>query len=248
MANYTYVCKWDHKKVETSIPAEVILHLANLFEGSGIDSTFAKVDADYSIPYDSRADKYTIYDSIVGYLADNVHCLGDDAYHWQAAVNNELFTRAAARYLDSIRASITAHSNKALQAYLLPKVGEDRYMRVLDPSDLRDLVKLSQVGRSTNHGKPYQPITGSGLSARFRDAVCYAYEQASYADHSRYIVPMDVVGPVNLEVSRKNLNNFLWSLKTHNGFAGSGCTWSGSLFEHDGQYIMVLDCRASISD
>jgi len=132
------------------------------------------------------------------------------------------------------------------------------------PADLSDLVKTamtdrrypSETGRENRDGSrmligpsPYQPKPGCNLRMKLKQAVQFEYQQASYADHTRYVIPVEAKGEVgDLNVCRQNLRDFCEALRTHTGLAGSGCTWSAELVETAEGLVVMLDCRASICD
>lgn len=174
---------------------------------------------------------------------------------WELDVSQVQGERAQAAYNAKRRATYEAQK-EPIRSFLLAELdaGNDRYMRDAEPRDLTDLAKTARQDRRQTlevRGKktlvgpmPYAPESGCSAKLHLKDAVCYAYEQASYADHSRYAVPVTIEAGADPVVCRRNLGRFMEALRTHNGYAGSGCTWSAEL--RDG--FVLLDCRASISD
>lgn len=157
---------------------------------------------------------------------------------WSLDVWAVLSERAAAKHKESLAASIAAVANRPIRERLMAMLLAGREHMV--KAERRDLSELRPVRSFTAKG---------GCTARMKlgQAVIYAYEQASYADHSRYLIPVE--GEVgDLGVCQSNLHAWCEAIRSHNGMAGSGCTYSALLVvTPDGAYV-ELDCRASISD
>lgn len=230
-----------------------IHEIADMFQAAGIDSPFA---IDYQAAGSFREANPG---APIDYNDFRAHDrLGLDPAelpeHWMTDVHDILSQRRAAALSAEVEDFIRSSAPEALRDFLLTN------RRVLchrpKPADLRDLAKLAaqdltQEGtQGRRYGKPaYQPEPGCNLRLKLREAWSYDYEQASYADHSRYIVPVEVQGEIgDRAVCNRNLRAFCQALRTHNGFAGSGDTWNAELIERDGTFLVILDCRSSISD
>ena len=99
-------------------------------------------------------------------------------------------------------------------------------------------------GRRSNEWfrKPYAPAGQARLHLAL--ATSERYTQSSYSDDSVYAIPYS--GTITPE-STKRLNDFFWAASNHDGFAGSGCTWSLSSIDQN-RRVVLAHCRASISD
>lgn len=108
-----------------------------------------------------------------------------------------------------------------------------------------ELVNLSSLRPVS--GRAYKPEPGCTMRLKLAEAVCYDYEQASYADHSRYVIPVEGE-PGDPAACARNLGRFCEAIRTHNGMAGSGASWTMALEQEPGGWVVVADCRASIAD
>lgn len=116
----------------------------------------------------------------------------------------------------------------------------DRQERGLRAPELRDLTGLKPV-------RPYTPRGGCGARLMLSKSILYRLSQESYADHTGYLVPVE--GEIlDADICRSNLAGWCEAIRTHNGFAGSGSSWTATLvIDPDGAYV-ELDARHSISD
>ena len=158
---------------------------------------------------------------------------------WVIDVRQVLDERARAAHAAAmLDAAAHFDTTPAIRARLIAEAG-GRYFRA---PEVRDLSRLLQPVRA-------YPAPSGACTARLqlRAAVSYAYEQASYADHSRYLIP--VAGAIgDLAACRQNLASWAEAIRTHTGMAGSGCSYSATLVVTDDGAYVHLDQRASISD
>lgn len=169
---------------------------------------------------------------------------------WTLDVSHVLDERRAAKRIANIRASYEAVEHAAIREYLLNRIDstDARYLRAAEVRDESELCKLASAPDPTNKKPAYQPNPGCKARLKLKQAVMFYYEQASYADHSRYAVPVEFEGTPDPAACAANLGKFCAALRTHNGFAGSGCTWTAELITNSTGSFVVMDCRASISD
>jgi hypothetical protein len=151
---------------------------------------------------------------------------------WQVQDERARAKRAA----DLLAAAEAFEAPPAIKRRLVKAVSE----RGFEAPERSDLTRLRPA-------RPYTPKGGCAARMKLAEAVRFSYRQESYADHSTYLVPVE--GEItDAQACRSNLAAWCESIRTHNGFAGSGSTWSASLvIEPDGAYVEI-DCRASISD
>jgi hypothetical protein len=156
-------------------------------------------------------------------------------YDQGCAVGAELHRRKVVAAINALNAP------EAVKTYLLANAN-DRHAQVPEPCDLRGVTRRALLTTS-QYGKPRAAWTShGGCRLQMTSALVFSHEQASYADHSRYIVPFT---GTPTEESTKRLTEFFCRADTHTGLAGSGSNWSVLSIE-DG--FVVVDCRASICD
>lgn len=237
---FEYQGSYDYQKRTSVVTREQADHIADLFESEGIDSPFA---SEWNGPKDANGRPEMTY---LSRPAITSAVQGFDSM-WTCDVHHVLSERRKAKHFEEIRAAQGAVANAAIRAYLLA-LDPVHYLRAPEVRDLSDLAQLAMRGNLGN-GKPvYQPEPGCKARLKLKEAVSFWYEQASYADHSRYAVPVELAPDADMTVCRRNLGRFMASLRTHNGYAGSGCTWSAELITTEAGAFVVMDCRASISD
>ena len=113
--------------------------------------------------------------------------------------------------------------------------------------DLRYLLTMNnRDGNRVN--SVYKPDPRCTLRLKLSDAIQIDYEQASYADHSRYVIPVEGECPTDLSPCVANFTQFCKAICTHNGFAGSGSSWTMELIKTPAGPVVYADCRESISD
>lgn len=94
---------------------------------------------------------------------------------------------------------------------------------------------------------PYAPEP-SGYTLLVKEAVSVSYVQDAYADLHTTLIPVKVSEPTDIAAARRNLGKIADKIRTHNGWAGSGSSYSLELVvEDDGVYVR-MSTRASISD
>jgi hypothetical protein len=160
-----------------------------------------------------------------------------DVYH----ICNEL---AAEERNVKRRQSYEAVQHAGIREYLLQNFNA-RGMKNAEAHDLSNLAAQAAVKTSTSPA--YKPVGDSKARLILKDAICFGYSQESYADHSYFAVSVRAEDEYDMTVMRQNLAHFCAALRTHNGLAGSGCTWSASLYEGEHPFV-VFNCRVSISD
>lgn len=155
---------------------------------------------------------------------------------WRSDVYAELSRRSAAVHAANVAAQVEAfNTTPAIKAFLRVEQGSRGF----------HAPKLTPMKGSTVRN--YSPVKGCNARLKLSQAVSFRYTQESYADHSQTAVPVE--GNPNSEACRVNLSRLCEAWRTHNGFAGSGCTYTASIHGNDSEgWFVVFDCRASISD
>jgi len=147
------------------------------------------------------------------------------------------------------RAKLKAQEEAAVESYAGPAVIKRALQAMLadKPRCFKPPEVVDMSGLKPLKDRKYKPAGGCGAKLKLKEAVSYGYSQESYADHSYYLIPVE--GEIgDASVCRSNLHQWCEAIRTHNGFAGSGSTFSAELvIEPDGAYVK-LDIRASISD
>lgn len=227
--------------------------LADLFQEAGINSPF-------SVSYEDRIAwaKANPDAEVPPYNHFREHArLGLDESRlpkgWETAVHDALGRRRLAATAAKVEEKV-----KCIPEPIQTFIRENRRSTTFEPKkrDLSDLAKLATQDRRWKGSDdklygptPYKPEAGCNLRLLLKEAYCYDTEQAAYADHQRYVVPVRVDGePGDLETCRRNLRAFMESLRTHNGMAGSGCNWEAQLHAMEDGFVVHLGCRASIMD
>lgn len=169
---------------------------------------------------------------------------------WTCDVADELGKRSSARHWADVSATVEAiETTETIREFLrIECANRARGFRKPELRNLCDLAKLAMRSNMGNKKPIYVAESGCDARLHLSRAVCYAYSQESYADHSRYAVPVTIAEGANVEVCKRNLSRFVEALRTHNGYAGSGCTWTAELHTLPAGAFVVFDCRASISD
>jgi hypothetical protein len=155
---------------------------------------------------------------------------------WDNDVTRVMNERDSAKAEAAHRAAIEQiDTTPAIRAHL-QRTMNDRYSR---PPERRPF----QAGY-LRVGYAPEPCTSRLLCS---EAVTFYYEQASYADHSRWLIPVSgaIADPAKC---RGNLSRWCEAMRTHTGYAGSGSNYSATLHITDLGAYVELDQRASISD
>jgi hypothetical protein len=219
------------------ITREQAEHVANLFEAADM--------CPYSTDWDKENNKTGPWSYLrVGAIVEVVK---DFPNFWTLDVSHVLDGRRKVRRTKEIRNSFAAVQNLAIREYLRA-FPDSPYLRKAETRDESGLCKLATTPHPSNHKPAYVPKPGCKGKLKLREAVVFYYEQASYADHTRFAVPVEFEGTPDRETCCENLGRFCAALRTHNGFAGSGCTWSCELITNEHGSLVVMDCRSSISD
>lgn len=223
------------------ISRELAEKIADAFAAAGIDSPHAtEPGAAVDGKYQSGPPSYTLRPEIMA-LVEGL------PKYWTLDVSYIQHDRVMARIKAEQLASYEAVEHAGIRAYLIEHADE-RGMRKAELSDQSGLARLA-IDTGMANGKPvYQPKEGCKAKLKLREAISFSYSQESYADHTQYAVPVDIPADADLKICRSNLSHFCQCLRTHNGFAGSGCTWTSCLIEHPEGPFVILECRASISD
>ena len=120
---------------------------------------------------------------------------------------------------------------------------------VLSPENWSD--RLNKVtnpyGGKTTADAPYKPEQ-SGYKLLLDKAVAVSYSQEAYADMFTSLIPVEVIQPTDTAAAKRNLSAIARKLQTHNGWAGSGCTFGFTLTEEEDGCYVVMSVRSSISD
>jgi hypothetical protein len=237
---FEYDQGYSYGKRTSVITREQAETIADLFTAKGIESPFRSVspmrkhdDGRYVMAYEEHPEL--------------VEAVADLPSPWDLDVAHILEARRKAKALEELRAAQARVEHAAIRAYLLAQPAS-QYLRTPEVRDLSEMAKLATRGDLGN-GKPvYSPLPGCKARLKLKEAVTFWYEQASYADHTRYAIPVEMEAGADVGVCRANLGRFCSALRTHNGFAGSGCTWTAELIVEPAGAFVVMDCRASISD
>lgn len=137
-------------------------------------------------------------------------------------------------------------------------------VRAIRAAEARGIWKfeVTEAFGARNLDKPNNPYGGNakgfppytlamkptGCKLLRKRSVDIEYRQEAYADTSIRIIPAILSADFNREQAQANLNALAKSLQSHNGWAGSGSTYSFSIHvEVDGAYVL-MHTRASISD
>lgn len=163
---------------------------------------------------------------------------------WRAAVHDLLARRRLAQ-LEAQADTAIEQLPEALRIVTLSQ----RRCRSYSPTaaDLRYLWTMNnRHGNRVNN--VYKGDPRCTLRLKLSNAVQIDYEQASYADHLRFVIPVEGECPTDLSSCVANLAHFCDAIRTHNGFAGSGSSWTMELINTPAGLVVYADCRASISD
>lgn len=156
----------------------------------------------------------------------------------------------------SLEAVCEALSDNPAIVRAIRAAAEDRHA----PNEFKirdmDLNRYGCLSRPNNpyggNAKPFPAYTSvakpSGCKLDTKRTVAVYSSQEAYADYTHTLIPVIVTGAVDEDQARKNLGYLADALQTHNGWAGSGSTYSFALhLESDGAYV-VMAGRHSISD
>lgn len=239
------------KKHRTNLTDEQLNKLADAFEEAKINSPFST---------DFYAPKITVLDyqgkPREEFQREYVTKMDPKLFEnlpegWELDVSNVLGQRWTERNNAEKRQAIENITNPAIRSYIM-QYFESNGRGIVKPAiaDLSHLVELSRKVRESNNKPAYNPMPGSNMRLLLKNAVQYTQIHEAWSDDSDYVVPVRVEGdgPLNKNVAQINLNRFCESLRTHNGWAGSGCNWSATLMFWAGEPIVLLHCRASISE
>lgn len=154
-------------------------------------------------------------------------------------------------------ASAEAQEDPAVRAYLVEQASVLSGRFEIKADSLAWMCKTATQDRrreTTINGKrvllgptPYQPKGGCGMRLKLAKAVLYRYRQESYADHQEWVVPVEGA-PEDVAACRDNLYRFSEALRTTNGLAGYGSSYSFSMVETKAGWVVVVDQRSSIAD
>lgn len=223
--------------------------IADVFESKGISPFGCQYGTKAGLSWHHEMNNPSIAECYIGmgkfetrhearpeYYDAEVFALVDGLPHgWRHDVYDEMSRRASEIREANIAATVEGiPTTDAIRAFLRSQIGTRGFH---EPK--------RQSAKRTARG--YNPVPGCNARLRLSEAVSFRYTQESYADHSQFAVPVE--GNPNSEACRTNLSRLCEAWRTHNGFAGSGCTYTASIHgsEADGWFV-VFDCRASISD
>lgn len=214
---------------EPNLDASVINAIADRFIGMDIYTIYSRVEVE-----DEKPGECTWLKDVTDFSDITTDRI---AYGDWSAVATRLTHVKAMNAIDEIE------TTDKIKSYLRNQHKEKR-RGIADPekTDLSSWAKTASRKMATN--TPYQPEPGCKAKLKLKDAVMVSSSQEAYADYTTYAVPFVVEEGADMEVCERNLGRFCRALKTHNGFAGSGCTYDAHL--EDG--FAVITQRASISD
>lgn len=182
--------------------------------------------------------------------------LGDTA-KWIWDVDAVMRQRGQERRRLERVAAAEAQQNPAVRAYLVEQASALNGRFEIKPDSLAWMCKAATEDRrreTTINGKkvllgptPYQPKGGCGMRLKLAEAVRYRYRQEAYADHQEWVVPVEGA-PEDVAVCRDNLYRFAEALRTTNGLAGYGSSYSFSMVQTAEGWVVVVDQRSSIAD
>ena len=217
--------------------------IADKLQAAGIDSPFSTDYEAVASWQKTNPGKPINYDE--HRQVDRLHLPADDLPKgWRLAVANILNSRHIAK-LEADSAELFGKLPEPLRTVALMHRRNLTFMP--QSNDLSYLLSL----RNRNGDRVssvYKPDPRCTLRMKLSQAVRIDYEEASYATHSRYVIPVEGERPADLEPCRGNLTGFCEAIRTHDGFAGSGCSWTMSLIDTGNGFVVYADCRASISD
>jgi len=137
----------------------------------------------------------------------------------------------------------------AVEAWAGPAPMKRRIMSAVACRGFRkpEAVRADLSGLKPVYGRSYTPAGGCDAKLKLKESVLVSYEQNSYSDDLLYLIPVE--GDLgDAAICRSNLGLWCQAIRTHNGMAGSGCSYTTCLVvEPDGSYV-ELHCRSSISD
>lgn len=243
MSLFKYQSPFSNKECESSISREMAEALADADANCMV---WGKNNDFGSLPHAFYSDNYgkvvypveiksRHYDPKVFAMADGLpRGWESDVY----AVKSERMKAAAEAKL--VEAYSSFEAPPAIKAALSSILDErPRGIKAPERSDLSGLKPV--------RGREYKPAGGCGAKLKLKEAIHYCYSQESYSDDSRYLIPVE--GEVgDPSVCRSNLGKWCEAIRSHNGFAGSGSSYSAELVVSDLGAYVVLYQRASICD
>lgn len=153
-----------------------------------------------------------------------------------------------------VLAVVTAfETTDAIKAHMLSILdgNAERGLRAPEAKDMRSFAKSAQ-STTDQYGKPreaYKAEGGCELKLCLGEAVSFGYSQEAYADYSTYLIPVKGdVSKADINVCNRNISRFFKYSNTHTGYAGSGCSYDAHMIVNEKGALVVLTCRASISD
>lgn len=238
----TYVSATTGRRMDRLIPENLAEEIATLFESIGqrdgitMFSPQTRQDRPYSecLDKDGRytppPPKYLLYPEI----ADKVEGLPK---LWTVDVNHILGRRMKERDRAAHITAFSAIENEAIREYALSLI-DTRGVKAQP-----EYVDLTRTLRP-NMGRTYEPVGDCGAVLKAKESVSLVYEQQAYADIILTAIPYEITGTFDRDTAARNLQRLGDAMRTHNGLAGSGCTYRFII--HDG--FVVMETRVSISD
>lgn len=112
----------------------------------------------------------------------------------------------------------------------------------------KSLMRVTPCQYGTKKDRPAYAPEPSGYKLLLDKVVHFSGAQDSYADYSYWLIPVEVTDPVDNAAAHRNLGQISRKLDSHNGWAGSGSTYSMELATGvDGAFI-TMHARHSLSD
>jgi hypothetical protein len=225
--------------------SQTLEQIADAFEAAGYTSPFAtdyakRIEWQNANPgkdvgfNDFDADKFMQIDAT------------DLPSDWKSLVHGIMNKRRT----DALEAAANAEFAKLPQAFQLAAESHRR-KRTYKPEtrDLSSLGELATDKRDTKYGRGmYKADPKCSLRLKLKNAVQIGYEQESYADYARYLIPVEGERPTDLSACRRNLGTFCEALCTTNGLAGFGSSWEMELIDTSAGLVVMAVSRSSISD
>lgn len=219
------------------------VELADLFERLGVSGPYATDYKTKTWRYDHKG-KPVEESAYVWEVNDELRawCSGLPEF-WTCDVAHILRERGSWRFLQRQWELFNAIEHPGIRAHMLANFNRRGYDRhgCGEPCDMTWMAKACRQSRSTQTRGPYEPSGSARL--KLREAILCSTTQEAYSDDRVVAIPVE--GEVTAE-SKARLHQLAGSLKTHNGWAGSGCTHSLTLSEC-GTFVLLYT-RASISD
>jgi hypothetical protein len=95
--------------------------------------------------------------------------------------------------------------------------------------------------------QPYRPEAPQA-KLHLKEAIYLGMDQAAYADHAYYAIPVTVAEGADLKSLSQNLARIANAARTTNGYAGYGSTFDFYMHRVEDHTFVILNQRSSIAD